>query len=79
MMDLDLFTVVAALGFTVILDCAMFGCPSIIDHLPCSVGPASWVAAALVLVPGFWLLSVTLQSLLWGWGWGWGCRPSPPS
>ena len=79
MKDLDLFTVVAALGFTVILDCAMFGCPSIIDHLPCSVGPASRMAAALVLVPGFWHLSVTLQSLLGGWGWGGGCRPSPPS
>ena len=59
MMDLDLFTVVAALGFTVILDCTMIGCPSIIDHLPCSVGPASWVVADLVMVSGSWLLRVT--------------------
>ena len=34
------------------------------DNLPSSVGPASWEAAALIMVRGSWLLSATPRSLL---------------
>ena len=38
--------------------------PRCIDHMPCSVGSASWVAAALILAPGSWPLSATPRPLL---------------
>ena len=40
------------------------------DNLPSSVGPASWEAAALIMVRGSWLLSATPQPLLQSLGSG---------
>ena len=40
------------------------------DHLPSSVGPASWEVAALIMVPGSWQLSATPRPLLQSLGSG---------